>query len=193
MKIQVGIFSGSFNPIHVGHMILANYMQQFTYLDEVWIVVTPQNPLKKLSELLNDDLRLAMTKLATDNYDNLKVCDIEFKMPIPSYTIDTLHQLSSQYPDYEFTLIIGGDNWEYFDKWKDYQTILREYKIIIYPRLGETIEIEEQYKDTVKLVTAPIVEVSSTFIRNNLREGKEMRAFVPEKVYDYILNDNLYK
>lgn len=193
MKKQVGIFSGSFNPIHVGHMILANYMQQFTYLDEVWIVVTPQNPLKKLSELLNDDLRLAMTKLATDNYDNLKVCDIEFKMPIPSYTIDTLHQLSSQYPDYEFTLIIGGDNWEYFDKWKDYQTILREYKIIIYPRLGETIEIEEQYKDTVKLVTAPIVEVSSTFIRNNLREGKEMRAFVPEKVYDYILNDNLYK
>ena len=193
MKKQVGIFSGSFNPIHVGHMILANYMQQFTYLDEVWIVVTPQNPLKKLSELLNDDLRLAMTKLAIDNYDNLKVCDIEFKMPIPSYTIDTLHQLSSQYPDYEFTLIIGGDNWEYFDKWKDYQTILREYKIIIYPRLGETIEIEEQYKDTVKLVTAPIVEVSSTFIRNNLREGKEMRAFVPEKVYDYILNDNLYK
>ena len=193
MKKQVGIFSGSFNPIHVGHMILANYMQQFTYLDEVWIVVTPQNPLKKLSELLNDDLRLAMTKLAIDNYDNLKVCDLEFKMPIPSYTIDTLHQLSSQYPDYEFTLIIGGDNWEYFDKWKDYQTILREYKIIIYPRLGETIEIEEQYKDTVKLVTAPIVEVSSTFIRNNLREGKEMRAFVTEKVYDYILNDNLYK
>ena len=193
MKKQVGIFSGSFNPIHVGHMILANYMQQFTYLDEVWIVVTPQNPLKKLSELLNDDLRLAMTKLATDNYDNLKVCDIEFKMPIPSYTIDTLHQLSSQYTDCEFTLIIGGDNWENFHKWKDYQNILKKYKIIIYPRLGDNIEIEERYKDTVMLVRAPIVEVSSTFIRNSLHEGKEVRAFVPEKVYEFIVENNLYK
>ncbi len=193
MKKQIGIFSGSFNPIHVGHMMLANYMQQFTYLDEVWIVVTPQNPLKKLSELLDDDVRLVMTKLATDNYDNLNVCDIEFKMPIPSYTIDTLHQLSSQYTDCEFTLIIGGDNWENFHKWKDYQTILKEYKIIIYPRLGDNIEIEERYKDTVMLERAPIVEVSSTFIRKSLHEGKEVRAFVPEKVYEFIVENNLYK
>ncbi len=193
MKKQIGIFSGSFNPIHVGHMMLANFMQQFTYLDEVWIVVTPQNPLKKLSELLDDDVRLVMTKLATDNYDNLNVCDIEFKMPIPSYTIDTLHQLSSQYTDCEFTLIIGGDNWENFHKWKDYQNILKKYKIIIYPRLGDNIEIEERYKDTVMLVRAPIVEVSSTFIRNSLHEGKEVRAFVPEKVYEFIVENNLYK
>lgn len=192
MKKQVGIFSGSFNPIHVGHVMLANYMQQFTYLDEVWIVVTPQNPLKKLSELLDDDIRLAMTELALEKFEMLKICDIEFYLPVPSYTIDTLHELSFRNSDCEFSLIIGGDNWEDFYKWKDYQTILEKYKIIIYPRLGEHMEIEERYKDTVQLVNAPIVEVSSTFIRQSIRERKNIRAFVPEKVYEYILENNLY-
>ena len=193
MKIQVGIFSGSFNPIHVGHLILANYMSEFTYLDEVWMLVSPHNPLKKADDLLEDDVRLKMTELALENFDRLKVSDVEFHMPKPSYTINTLTKLSEENPDTEFSLIIGGDNWTKFSLWKEYEKILNNYKILIYPRLGEKVIIPDNLSKNVQVVSAPIIEVSSTFIRKSIREGKNMRAFVPEKVYDFIEENKLYK
>lgn len=193
MKKQVGIFSGSFNPIHVGHLILANYMREFTYLDEVWFVVTPQNPLKEVSNLLNDDIRLEMTKLAVEGFNNLKVSDIEFDMPKPSYTINTLDKLKTEHSDCDFTLIIGGDNWIKFPRWKENERLMKEFKILIYPRLGEEVHIDRRHSQNIQLVNAPIVEISSTFIRESIRLGKDVRAFVPHHVYDYILLHNLYK
>ncbi len=192
-KKQVGIFSGSFNPVHVGHLILANYMREFTYLDEVWFVVTPHNPLKSAADLLDDDIRLEMMKIAVRDYDNLIVSDVEFDMPKPSYTIDTLTKLSAVNPDSEFTLIIGGDNWIKFPRWKENERLVKEYKILIYPRLGSEVKIPEALSQNVKLVDAPIVEISSTFIRESIRAGKDVRAFLPENVYDYIVDKGLYK
>jgi nicotinate-nucleotide adenylyltransferase len=191
-KKQIGIFSGSFNPIHVGHVILGSYMCEFTCLDEVWFVVTPQNPLKNADALLDDDIRLKMTQLALSNFENLKVSDVEFHLPRPSYTIDTLAFLKNSNPDTEFTLIIGGDNWTNFHKWKAYEQLRREYKIFIYPRLGEEIIIPEKYKKNVQILKAPLVEVSSTFIRDSIKAGKNIRAFVPEKVWDFIAKNRLY-
>lgn len=192
-KKQVGIFSGSFNPVHVGHLILANYMREFTYLDEVWFVVTPHNPLKSAADLLDDDIRLEMMKIAVRDYDNLIVSDVEFDMPKPSYTIDTLTKLSAVNPDSEFTLIIGGDNWIKFPRWKEHERLVKEYKILIYPRLDSEVKTPEALSQNVKLVDAPIVEISSTFIRESIRAGKDVRAFLPENVYDYIVDKGLYK
>lgn len=190
---QVGIFSGSFNPIHVGHLILANYIKEFTCIDEVWLVVTPHNPLKEVGDLLKDEVRLSMAKVAVEQYPDIKVSDIEFEMPKPSYTINTLDKLSLENPNCEFTLIIGGDNWNDFHRWKDYQKLLQNYKVIIYPRANEDIHIEEQYSESVELVSAPLVEISSTFIRKSIKDNRDMRAFVPSGVYDFIINNKLYQ
>lgn len=192
-KKQVGIFSGSFNPVHIGHLILANYMLEFTYLDEVWFVVTPQNPLKEINSLLEEKIRLEMTRLAVKDFNRLIVSDIEFNMPKPSYTIDTLTKLKTENPDLEFTLVIGSDNWTRFPRWKDNERLAKEFKILIYPRLGEDIRINGLYPENVRLVDAPVVEISSSFIREGIFAGKDMRAFLPNRVYDYILSNKLYK
>ena len=185
-KKQIGIFSGSFNPIHVGHVMLGSYMCEFTNLDEVWFVVSPHNPLKDVDDLLDDDIRLQMTRLALEKFENLHVSDVEFHLPRPSYTIDTLNFLKKNNPDIEFTLIIGGDNWNDFHKWKSYEQLREEFRILIYPRLGEEISIPTQFQKNIEVVDAPILEISSTFIRNGIKEGKDIRAFVPEGVWELI-------
>ena len=192
-KKQIGIFSGSFNPIHIGHVMLGSYMCEFTHLDEVWFVVSPHNPLKNAGDLLDDDIRLQMTRLALEKIENLKVSDVEFHLPRPSYTIDTLRFLKKNNPDTEFTLIIGGDNWNDFHKWKSYEQLREEFPILIYPRLGEEIVIPTQFQKNIEIVDAPILEISSTFIRNGIKVGKDMRAFVPEKVWKLMAEKKLYK
>lgn len=192
-KKETGIFSGSFNPLHIGHLVLANYICEFTSLEEVWFVVTPHNPLKEADELLADELRLEMVRLALEDYDRIGVSDVEFHMPRPSYTIDTLNRLSGEHPDRNFTLIIGGDNWTQFGQWKEYQQLMKRYQILVYPRMGEEVVIPPQLCDTIQLVNAPLVEISSTFIRDSIREGRDMRAFLPAKVYDFILKKGLYR
>ncbi len=191
-KKQIGVFSGSFNPVHTGHCILANFMLEFTFLDEVWPVVTPQNPLKNSQHLLDDVIRLKMAEMAFSDFDKIRVSDIEFEMPRPSYTIDTLERLEIENPDCEFALIIGGDNWSRFHRWKDYGKILSKYKILIYPRLGEEMKVPAELSGNVCIVNAPIVEISSTFIRESIPKGKNVRAFLPSPVYEYILNNKLY-
>jgi len=191
-KKQIGIFSGSFNPIHVGHLILANYMAEFTTLDEVWLLVSPYNPLKEKDDLLDDKTRLKMTEIALEDYDYLNASDFEFNLPRPSYTINTLDKLSTDFPDCIFTLIIGGDSWLDFHRWKDFDRLRREYNIIIYPRLGEDVVIPSEFSQNVKLVNAPVMDISSTFIRECIKEGKNMRAFVPSRVYDFIEENKLY-
>lgn len=190
---EIGIFSGSFNPIHLGHLMLANYMCEFTPLEEVWFVVSPQNPLKEAHGLLDDDLRLEMTRRALEDFPSLLASDVEFGMPRPSYTIDTLTRLREMHPDKRFTLIIGGDNWVQFDRWKTPQQLIRSFQIFIYPRLGEEIVIPESLRESVRPVDAPVIELSSTFIRNSIREGKNMRAFLPPAVYDFIEAQKLYR
>lgn len=190
---RVGVFSGSFNPIHVGHLVLANYIKEFTDIDEICLVVSPHNPLKKANNLLEDNIRLEMTKVAVEAFDDIKVSDVEFAMSRPSYTINTLEKLSSDNPEVDFTLIIGGDNWNDFHLWKDFKKIIDNYSIIIYPRLGQKIHIDECHAESVELVDAPIVEISSTFIRECIRNGKDVRAFVPPSTYDYIVEQELYK
>ena len=190
--MKVGIFSGSFNPIHVGHLVVANYMLEFTSLDEVWFVVTPHNSLKRQEELLDDQLRLEMVRLALKEYEGLHVSDIEFRLPRPSYTVETLAALDKEYPGTEFHLIIGGDNWAIFDRWYEHKRILQQYGVLIYPRKGEAVNVPPEYRDSVQVVNAPLVEISSTFIRESLKQGKNMRAFLPPGVYAFILERELY-
>ncbi len=193
VRHETGIFSGSFNPIHMGHLMLANYISAFTPVKEVWFVVSPHNPLKKSGDLLDDEIRLEMVRLALSDYEHFKVSDVEFHMPRPSYTIDTLDALTRAHPDRRFSLIIGGDNWSLFEQWKEYKRILELYEILVYPRLGEKIHIPEELRKSVRLINAPVVEISSTFIRQGIGEGKNMRAFLPPKVYDYIEQNKLYR
>lgn len=191
--MKIGIFSGSFNPIHVGHLILANYITEFTEIDEIWFLVTPQNPLKENAELINEDLRLEMTRLALESYPQFKCSDFEFKLPRPSYTVNTLDALNEKYPEHQFSLIIGADNWDTFHQWKDYKLILDKYHIYVYPRLDAKLTTAKGLRSSVEALESPIIEISSTFIRDSIAEGKNMKAFLSESVYNYIEEKNLYR
>lgn len=187
----IGILGGSFNPVHIGHLMLASYLQQFDGFDEVWLNLSPLNPLKSNpEELIPDVQRLAMLDIAIGNTKGLKVCDIELSMPKPSYTINTLRYLAKRYPRHQFKLIIGSDNWKIFDHWKDSESILSDFGIVVYPRPG--YPLGTIYDDGVDVVTAPTVDISSTFIRKALARGKDLRYFLPAGVYDYIKKNELY-
>ena len=176
-----GIFSGSFNPLHFGHLALANWICEFGSVDEIWFLVSPQNPFKKESELTDEKIRLQMVEKAISGYDKFKASDFEFSLPRPSYTIHTMRALRDNYADRTFLLIMGADNWSGISGWKDYKELIREFPVLIYPRKDhETIIPEEMIN--IRKVEAPLIEVSSSFIRQSFRDGKDVRFFLPESV-----------
>ena len=189
---KVGIYSGSFNPIHHGHVMLANYLVEFSDLDELWFVVTPQNPLKQKAELLDDAERLKMVQLAVDDDTRFHVSDIEMHLPRPSYTINTLTALSEQHPDCQFVFICGMDSLQNLTRWYQYQNILDNYKLLVFPREGyDGGELANH--PSVTILKTPILEISSTFIRQCIKEGRDVRHFVPEKVFCYLQQRDFYK
>ncbi|MCX2681298.1 nicotinate (nicotinamide) nucleotide adenylyltransferase [Galbibacter sp. EGI 63066] len=192
---KVGLYFGTFNPIHVGHLVLANHMVEFTDLDEVWLVVTPHNPLKKKRTLLEDHHRLEMVYKATEGYDKLKPSNIEFDLPQPNYTINTLVHLREKHPDHSFSLLMGEDNLTSFHKWKNHDMILAHYNIYVYPRIHKNSGVKSEFQDhsKIKKVEAPIMEVSSTFIRKSIAKGKNVKPLLPPDVWEYIDLMNFYK
>lgn len=196
--MKTGLYFGSFNPIHIGHLAIANYMVEFTDLDEVWFVVSPHNPLKTKVSLLEDHHRIRLVEIATDADDRFAVSDIETKMPQPSYTIDTLAWLEEKYPRKEFGLIMGGDNLSTLYKWKNAEQLVEKFPIYVYPRRDTkskyTAEIEGLLKSAnLSLVEAPLMEISGTFIRNSIHAGKDIRHYLPLEVWKYIDEMNFYR
>lgn len=189
--MKIGLFFGSFNPIHIGHLIIANYMANHTTLDQVWLIVSPHNPLKDKDALTNMYDRLEMANLALENSVNIKVKDIEFKLPQPSYTIDTLTHLKERYPEHSFSLIMGSDNLVSFKKWKNYELILRDYHIHVYPRPGYDNH-ELLNHPSVTVTDTPLMEISATFIRKSILNKKNVQFFVPDKVLEFIESKSMY-
>jgi len=192
MKHKTGLLFGSFNPVHIGHIIVAAYMREFTDLDQVWFVVSPQNPLKDKNSLLPDHHRLMLLKTAIENDTRFKVTDIEFKMPKPSYTIDTLTWLSEKYPEREFVLIAGTDILESFHKWKNYAVLLEYYQVYIYTRPGYNEGVYANHP-AIKFFDAPQIDISSSFIRQAIRNGKNVRYMLPPGVWNYIKEMHFYE
>lgn len=191
---KVGLFFGTFNPIHVGHLTIANHIAEYSDLDQVWFVVTPHSPFKKKSSLLDDHHRFQMVDRAVEHYSKLKASDIEFNLPQPNYTINTLTYLEEKFPDHEFALIMGSDNLKSFHKWKNYELIIEAHDIYVYPRLTDK-KIKGKFDDhqRIKHVDAPIMELSSTFIRKAIMNGKNIRPMLPEAVWIYLDEMNFYK
>ena len=188
---KIGLFFGSFNPIHIGHLIIANYMANHTDLKEVWLMVSPHNPLKKKSSLVYMYDRLEMVNLALEGAENVKSSDFEFRLQQPSYTIDTLTHLKEQYPDKEFVLIMGSDNLVSLPKWKNYEILLRDYKFYVYPRPGYE-EHEFVKHSSVTITDTPFMELSSTFLRKAIQEKKNIKYFLPDSVLEFIDKKGLY-
>ena len=192
--MKIGLYFGTFNPIHVGHLIIANHMAEYTDLEQIWLVVTPHNPLKKKATLLDDYQRLHLVNLATENYPKLKASDFECKLPQPNYTVHTLALLSEAYPQHEFSLLLGEDNLKTFHKWKNYEAILAHYRLYVYPRLSpEPANDELSQHPNVHFVDAPVVEISSTFIRQAIHNKKNVAPLLPQAVWEYVDYNNLYK
>ncbi len=189
---KTGLFFGSYNPIHIGHLIVGEYMVENSDLDEVWYVVSPQNPLKEKKTLLADHHRLAMVDLAIEDDPRLSSCNIEFKMPRPSYTIDTLTYLQEKYPDHKFILISGTDIFPTFHKWKNYQEILKQYQLYIYQRPGYDPGDYASHS-SIRFFEAPLMEISASFIRQSVKSGKDIKYMLPEKVYRYIREMHFYE
>lgn len=194
--MKVGLYFGTFNPVHIGHVIIANHMVQYSDLDEVWMVVTPHNPLKKKNGLLEDYHRIHMVNLATSDYDYIRPTDIEFNLPQPNYTVDTMAYLNERFPKHEFALIMGEDNLDSFTKWKNYEVLLNQYTIYVYPRIDRH-RVERSALTThsnVKMIeNAPIMEVSATFIREAIKAGKNCQPLLDKEVWTYIDHNLFYK
>ncbi|HRS19004.1 MAG TPA: nicotinate (nicotinamide) nucleotide adenylyltransferase [Bacteroidales bacterium] len=191
--MKVGLFFGSFNPIHIGHLAIANYMVEFTNLDELWFVITPQNPAKQKSTLLADSQRYYMVELAIEPFTKMKASRIEFTLPQPSYTIHTLIHLHELYPQHSFALIMGSDNLQTFNSWKNYKEILDSYSIYVYNRPNTQIPDEFKHHPAIEYVEAPLMEISSSFIRQSIKQGKNIRGFMPESAWKYLDEMNFYK
>lgn len=189
---HIGLYFGSFNPVHVGHMAIANYMVEYTDINQLWFVVSPHNPQKEKSNLLNDYHRLELVRQAIGDDIRFRASNIEFNLPKPSFTIDTLTHLSEQYPQHRFSLIMGSDNLETFHKWKNYESILENYGIIVYPRPGFDPEKVKLYTN-VSIAEAPLIEISSTFLRESIQAGKDIRHFLPLKTWEYLDEMNFYR
>jgi len=188
---KTGLFFGSFNPIHIGHLIIAEYFVENTDLDEVWFVLSPSNPLKKKSTLLNEHQRYYMVSIAVEDDPRFRVCDIELKLPTPSYTCNTLAHLTEKYPHKEFVLLMGEDNWDTIEKWKNYTYILENHYIYIYPRASYKITLNKQHPH-VLFVDAPILEISATMIRESIKNRKKIQYLLPQKVEKYIDEMGVY-
>ncbi|MCL5127436.1 MULTISPECIES: nicotinate (nicotinamide) nucleotide adenylyltransferase [unclassified Algibacter] len=192
--MKIGLYFGSFNPIHIGHLVIANHMAEHSDLDQVWFVVTPHNPFKKKTTLLDNYQRLELVYLATKDYDKLEPSDIEFNLPQPNYTINTLVHVQEKYPNHEFSLIMGEDNLKSFHKWKNYDVILENHDIYVYPRISkDTVDTRFTGHDKIHVINAPVMELSSTFIRNGIKTGKNVKPMLPENVWEYLDEMNFYK
>lgn len=194
MNKKVGLFFGTFNPIHTGHLIIANHMAEYSDLEEVWLVVTPHNPLKKKSTLLDNHHRLEMVYRACESYEKLKSSNIEFGLTQPNYTVNTLAHLQEKFPTNDFCLIMGEDNLKSFHKWKNSNVILENHEVYVYPRIAPG-KVADNFKNhpKIKRVDAPVVEISSSFIRKSIKESKNIRPLLTEKVWEYIDQMNFYK
>ena len=192
--MKIGLYFGSFNPIHVGHLIIANHVAENSDLSQVWFVVTPHNPFKDKKSLLDDQQRLHLVRLATENYPKLKTSDIEFSLPQPNYTINTLAYLQEKFPQNIFAIIMGEDNLKSLHKWKNFETITQNHEIYVYPRIVSEVDqssVTTNYQ--IHKINAPIVEISSTNIREGIKSKKNVRPLLSEKVWEYIEHNNLYK
>ncbi len=190
--MKTGLFFGSFNPIHIGHLMVAAFMADYTDLEQVWFVVSPQNPLKEKSGLLADYHRLTLVNLAIEEDRRFRSSNIEFKLPKPSYTIDTLTYLQEKYPDRKLIPILGSDNLASMHKWKNWEVLTELYQFYVYPR-PDSVESRFDTHPSFRFVEAPLITLSSSFIRQGIREGKDMRYFLPEKVWNYIREMNFYR
>ena len=190
--MHIALFFGSFNPVHIGHLAIANYIVEYSSVDQLWFVLSPQNPLKKKSTLLDNYQRLEILNRSIDEYDKFRVSSIEFNLPKPSYTIDTLAHLKEKFPQHNFYLVMGADNLATLDKWKNYKILLSDYKLLVYPR-PDVVENHFFKEKNVTLIDAPLMEISSSFIRSAIKERKDVRYFMPPSAYEYIDEMNFYR
>jgi nicotinate-nucleotide adenylyltransferase len=189
--MKIGLYFGSFNPIHVGHLIVAGFVANHTEMKQVWLVVSPQNPLKPSSVLLNEYHRLHLVNLAVEDDPSLRASDVEFKLPRPSYTIDTLTYLQEKYPQHQFSIIMGSDSFQNLPRWKNFELLVKNHPFIIYKRQG--FEVKDSFGAMITLLEAPMLNISATEIRNNIKEGKSIRYLVTEKVREEIEKSRYYK
>ena len=189
--MKIGLYFGSFNPIHIGHLIVASHVANYTDMQQVWFVVSPQNPLKPSTVLLNEYHRLCLVQLAVENDLRLKASDVEFKLPRPSYTIDTLTYLQEKYPQHAFSIIMGSDGFQNLPKWKNHDLLVKNFPFIIYKRQG--FEVDDTWQANINILNAPLLQISATNIRENIKTGKTIRYLVPEKVREEIEQNRYYK
>ena len=189
--MNIGLYFGSFNPIHIGHLIIANHVLNETPINKIWFIISPQNPFKESKTLLNEFDRLHLVRLATQDDNRIKCSDIEFNLPKPSYTSNTLAFLSEKYPEHQFSIIMGSDSYQNLDKWKNYETIINNYPVYVYKREG--YEIKKTFDKEVVILSAPIIQISASQIREHIRSAKSIRYLVPEIVREEIESRKFYK